>query len=503
MISLWNESESATFDGGLALRVYASRLLGEDPSLVLHGGGNTSVKVREKNLFGEEQEVLYVKGTGQNLAVIEESGFTPVRRDALLKLLELADLPDADLKNELSLLVMRADALAPSIETFLHAIFPHQYVDHTHSDAVLAISNTDDGEERIREIYGGRVIIVPYTKPGFTLAKVFQQKYSEASAEIEGVVLMHHGVFSFGDSARASYEKMIELVDMAEKYLVANGAWELSSIEAKWGDVPRGALMIRMASLRKDISDAAGSPLILSARGSERCHEFARRKDVSFISQQGPATPDHVLRTRRIPMVGIDVRAYAKSYENEFKLHAPSCLVAEDMLDPAPRVVLDTELGLCSAGRSALEAAMAGDIYEQTVDLILRAETLGGYRALSAMEIFEVEYWALERSKLAPVSKMFAGEVALVTGAASGIGKACVESLMARGAAVVGLDLSPEIESIFETPEYLGLVCDVTSDEAISEALEQAVSRFGGIDMVVLNAGIFPASREISEISSE
>lgn len=504
MKSLWDEKEAAALGGTMALRVYASRLLGRDPSLVLHGGGNTSVKIREQNIFGEEEEILYVKGTGRDLADIDESGFTPLRRKALLKLLRLESLPDSDLKNELSLLVTRAGAPPPSIETFLHAILPNQYVDHTHSDAVLAISSTDGGEARMREIYGDRVIVVPYVKPGFTLARVFQQKFSEAGGEIEGVVLMRHGIFSFGESAKASYEKMIELVDMAEKYLAANGAWELPDDEVLGGEAPRGEFeTLRMAALRKDISDAAGFPVILSARENRRCLAFARREDVSVISQQGPATPDHVLRTKRLPMVGLDAGAYAKSYEDEFVVHAPSGIEAGDMLDPAPRVVLDTELGLCAAGRSAGEAAAAGDIYEQTVDLILRAEALGGYRALSAPEIFEVEYWALERSKLVPVSLMFAGEAALMTGAASGIGKACVASLMARGAAVVGLDLSPAIESIFKAPEFLGLVCDVTSDEAIAEALGRAVRRFGGIDMVVLNAGIFPASREISEISSD
>ena len=504
MKSLWDEKEAAPLGGTMALRIYASRLLGRDPSLVLHGGGNTSVKIREKNLFGEEEEILYVKGTGRDLAFIDECGFTPLRREALLKLLRLESLLDADLENELSLLVTRADAPAPSIETFLHAILPHQYVDHTHSDAVLAISNTDGGEARMREIYGDRVIVVPYVKPGFTLAKVFQQTFSEASEGIEGVILMHHGIFTFGKSAKASYEKMVELVDMAEKYLAANGAWELPDGEALGGEAPPGEFdVIRMAALRKDISDAAGFPVILSARENDRCLAFARRKDVSVISQQGPATPDHVLRTKRVPMLGLDTGAYAKLYEDEFKLYAPSGLEVEDMLDPAPRVVLDTELGLCAAGRSAGEATAAGDVYEQTVDLILRAQSLGGYRALSARKYFEVEYWALERSKLDPVSMMFAGEVALVTGAASGIGKACVASLMARGAAVIGLDLNPAIESIFEVPEFLGLVCDVTSDEGLAEALGRAVRRFGGIDMGILNAGIFPASREISGILSE
>ncbi len=497
MENRWDDREASACGGDLALRVYASRLLGREFALVLHGGGNSSVKITERNLHGEEEEILYVKGSGRDLATIEEDGFAPLRLEGLLRLLRLDSVSDSDLFNAFRLQLTRHDAPPPSIETFLHALIPHRFVDHTHSDALLAVMNTGNGDARIREIYGGRVLVVPYAKPGFTLAKVFSGQFTTDAREgIDGVVLMNHGIFSFGETAKASYGKMIELVGMAERYLEAKGAWALPD-----GDEPVAQpLVSRLPELRKAVSDAAGIPLIVSARKSPLGSVFARRRDVSEISQQGPATPDHVLRTRRLPMVGLDAESYARAYERDFAAFAPSGLEEGAILDPAPRIVLDSEIGLCAAGKTAREAGMAGEIYEHTIEVILRATALGGYRALGAPEVFEVEYWGLERAKLECNEKVFAGEIALVTGAASGIGRACMESFLDRGAAVIGLDLSPSIVSLYERPDYLGVECDVTSDDAITEALDMATRRFGGLDMIVLNAGIFPVSRDIAHI---
>ncbi len=497
MENRWDDREASACEGELALRVYASRLLGRDFSLVLHGGGNSSVKITERNLHGEEEEILYVKGSGQDLAFIEESGFAPLRLEGLLRLMRLDSVSDTDLVNAFRLQLTRPDAPPPSIETFLHALIPHRFVDHTHADALLAIMNTENGEARIREIYGGRLLMVPYAKPGFTLAKVFFDQFTAGAREsVDGVVLMNHGIFSFGETAKASYEKMIELVGMAERYLEAKGAWALPE-----GDEPAAQpLAPRLPELRKAVSDAAGIPLIVSTRKSRLGSAFARRRDVSEVSQLGPATPDHVLLTRRLPMLGLDAESYAEAYKRDYAAYASSGLEGGAMLDPAPRVVLDSEIGLCAAGKTAREADMAGEIYEHTIEVILRATALGGYRTLQASEIFEVEYWGLERAKLERKEKVFAGEIALVTGAASGIGRACLESFLERGAAVIGLDLSPSIVSLYERPDYLGIECDVTSDDAIAGVIEKAARRFGGLDMIVLNAGIFPESRDIARI---
>jgi len=503
MNNLWNDAEAANFKGDLGLRVYTSRLLGRDKSLVLHGGGNTSVKIRERSLTGEEEDILYVKGSGWDLEFIEEAGLSPVRLGHLLKLSRLEALSDPQMVNELLTHMTRASAPAPSVETILHAILPFKYVDHTHADAVLAITNTGNGEQRIREIYGDKVVIIPYVMPGFDLARLCAARFpAEARSRTIGMVLMNHGVFSFGATARESYDRMIGLVQMAENYLARHKAWDLP--------VPRGAgtrkpPRIMAARLRAEISRAAGFPLVMTGRSDERSVAFCNREDLKDISRQGPATPDHVIRTKRIPMIGGDVDVYAREYRDYFNQHAPLAKETKSMLDPAPRVVLDRDLGMCALGRTAKDAAIVADLYSHTMDVIERAAALGGYRALPARDIFDVEYWDLEQAKLKQGGKppVFSGEVTLVTGAASGIGRACVDSLLARGAAVIGLDIDPGITSLHERNDFLGLRCDITSENEIADALEAGVKAFGGLDMLILNAGIFPGGATIATLKTD
>jgi rhamnose utilization protein RhaD (predicted bifunctional aldolase and dehydrogenase)/NAD(P)-dependent dehydrogenase (short-subunit alcohol dehydrogenase family) len=497
MKNLWDPAEAAKCGSDLELRVYTSRLLGRDDTLVLHGGGNTSVKLLERNSVGEEEEILYVKGSGWDLETIEVKGFTPVRMAHLLKLAQLENLSDPQMVNELAAHVIRAGAPAPSVETILHAVIPHKFVDHTHADALLAITNTDDGEARVRELYGDDVIIVPYVMPGFELARECAQKIqAELKPSTIGMVLLKHGLFSFGETAEESYARMISLVERAEDYLKKHGAWELPPI----GSIrPMGPMRVPLAALRKDIAQLAGFPVILSTDSTPRSLAFARMSNLPEISQRGPATPDHILRTKRLPMLGRDVNAFAAAYREYFARNAPRAKEPKTMLDPAPRVLLDPEFGLTTVGRSVKEAAIARDLYSHTMDVIRRAEALGGYRALSEEELFEFEYWDLEQAKLrrAGAPPIFAGEIACVTGAASGIGKACVEALLKRGAAAVGLDLQIQGPA---RPDYLGLQCDVTSEDAIQVALETAVRHFGGLDMLILNAGVFPAGTPIESL---
>src|SRR5437764_2732381 len=228
MKNLWDPADAAKCRSDLELRVYTSRLLGRDDTLVLHGGGNTSLKVREKNVVGEEEDILYVKGSGWDLETIEVNGFAPVRMAHLLKLAQLETLSDPQMVSELAANVTRAGAPAPSVETILHAVIPHKFVDHTHADAHLASTNTDDGEARVREIYGDEVLIVPYVMPGFELARACAQKIeAEMKPSTIGMVLLKHGLFSFGASAEESYARMISLVERAENYLKKRNAWEL------------------------------------------------------------------------------------------------------------------------------------------------------------------------------------------------------------------------------------------------------------------------------------
>jgi rhamnose utilization protein RhaD (predicted bifunctional aldolase and dehydrogenase)/NAD(P)-dependent dehydrogenase (short-subunit alcohol dehydrogenase family) len=504
MKNLWDPIEANKCKSDLERRVYSSRLLGRDATLVLHGGGNTSVKVKERNVLGEEEEILYVKGSGWDLETIQVKGFAPVRMAHLLELAKVDALLDPQMVNELATQVNRAGAPAPSVETILHAVLPHKFVDHTHADAVLAISNTAGGEARIREIYGDDVVLVPYVMPGFDLAKACARKFEmEARPSTIGMVLMNHGIFSFGATAEESYGRMIALVDRAENYLKQHNAWDLPIAEIQYSEKP---VRLEIAMLRREVAVAAGSAVVMSTCSDPKFVAFARASDGSDVSQQGPATPDHILRTKRLPMLGRNVQAYAGAYREYFSRNAASAKESKTMLDPAPRVILDDEFGLCCVGRSAKEAGIARDLYSHTIDVISRAEALGGYRALSEKELFEFEYWDLEQAKLrrAGVPPVFGGEIALVTGAASGIGRACVEALLKRGAAVVALDVDPNIATCAGSrPDYLGLHCDVTSEGAVADALEAGVRAYGGLDMLILNAGVFPAGTPIEKLGAD
>lgn len=503
MKNLWDSIEANKGQSDLEQRVYSSRLLGRDPALVLHGGGNTSVKVRERNLLGEEEEILYVKGSGWDLETIQAEGFAPVRLAYLLKLAKVDALSDPEMVNELATQVTRAGAPAPSVETILHAVLPHKFVDHTHADAVLAITNSAGGETRIREIYGDDVVVVPYIMPGFDLAKACAAKFAaEAKPGTLGMVLMQHGIFSFGATAEESYGRMIALVDRAETYLKRHQAWDLTIGKA---DYPEKEVRLELARLRCDIALTAGSPVVVSIHSDPKFRAFACSSEVGDVSQRGPATPDHILRTKRFPLLGRDVAAYAEDYRAYFTRNVSRAKEPKTMLDPAPRVILDPELGLAGVGRSAREAGIACDLYSHTIDVILRAEALGGYRGLSEQELFEFEYWDLEQAKLrrAGTPPVFGGEIALVTGAASGIGRACVDSLLKRGAAVVGLDIDPAVSTCAGgRPDFLGLECDITSEKAVTAALEAGVRAYGGLDMLILNAGVFPGGTPIEALQS-
>lgn len=503
MKNLWSDKEAANYTDSLALRVYTSRLLGQNPSLVLHGGGNTSVKITEKNLVNHDEEILYVKGSGWDLEFIEKAGFSPVRMSHMLSLSKLDSLSDPQMVNELKTQLTNSSAPSPSVETILHAALPFKYVDHTHSDSVVTITNTSNGEERIREIYGESVVIIPYVMPGFDLAKdvvrIFSEQYSENT---QGMILMNHGIFTFGNNAKESYDRMISLVSKAEDYLKSQNAWDIAKSEF----LNTTKLKVtEIAELRNKISSSAGRSMLFHITNSILGLSFSNNKDIKSIATRGPLTPDHVIRTKRVPMIGRDVDSYKNDYLSYFKSNEPNAKDRKDMLDPAPRVLLDKELGLCSIGKSMKDVAIISDIYEHTIQSILRAEKLGGFKALPERDIFDLEYWDLEQAKLKKNNNdlEFTGQVVLITGAASGIGKACVESFLNRGAAVIALDISNSIKTISKHQNFLGLVCDLIDENAIRLMIQKGVNNFGGVDMVVLNAGVFPKGKKFEDIDSK
>jgi len=499
MENLWNDTEAGKHQDILAERVYSSRLLGANTNLVLHGGGNTSVKGVSKNIFGENETTLFVKGSGSDLATIEAKDFVAVRLDTMLKLSHLESLSDIDMARELKLASLDPNAPAPSVEAILHALIPYRFVDHTHADAIVTITNTADGEARIRELFGDEAIVLPYVMPGFDLAKLCAEALPElAKQRTIGMVLMNHGIFTFGDTAKESYDRMIELVGRAEDYLSRNAPLAPAS------GIEPAANWLALPELRKEVSAAAGFPLLLRSKANSATLAFARHPEIAAISQRGPATPDHIIRTKQLPLLGRDVEAYVQAYKKYFEKNSQSAQTPLTMLDPAPRVVIDPEFGLVSAGRSARDTQIVEDIYLHTQDIILRAEKLGGYQALGEAPLFSMEYWDLEQAKLkkAGAPKAFAGEVALVTGAASGIGKACVQAFLNRGAAVVGVDINPAVETLFGSrADYLGITADLTSTQDIRRVIEQTLRRYGGLDMLVLNAGIFPGGKKIGALA--
>ncbi len=498
IVNRWDDADAARRPGPLGERVYTSRLLGTDPYLVLHGGGNTSVKVRHTTVFGEEVDALVVKGSGSDLADIDESGFAWLRLDSVARLAGLPALSDTEMAAQLARAAVVAGGPAPSVEAILHALLPGRFVDHTHADAVVTVTNTPAGAELVADLYGGRVAVVPYVMPGFELARRCGELIAAgAVAGVDGLVLVNHGVFTWGDTARESYDRMIELAGVAERH-VASVRRPFPTPPAMHAPPHRRV----RAGLRSAVSSAAGRPMVVRSRTDEQVMAFAGHPDVAAFSQRGTATPDHVIRTKPWPLLGRDVDGFARRYEEYFERHRRSPGLRR--LDPAPRVILDPELGLCCAGVTPRDARIAEDIYRHTMQVILDAEALGGYRPASIADLFAVEYWDLEQAKLrrAAPPKSFAGEVAVVTGAAAGIGRACAAALMAEGAAVVGIDLDPEIKSAFDGPSWLGVQADVTDAEAVDAALDAGTLEFGGVDMLVLNAGVFPAGVRIGSLDS-
>jgi rhamnose utilization protein RhaD (predicted bifunctional aldolase and dehydrogenase)/NAD(P)-dependent dehydrogenase (short-subunit alcohol dehydrogenase family) len=503
MHSLWNDAEAERCQGDpLALRVYTSRLLGRDPSLVLHGGGNTSVKAQVTNLFGEREDVLYVKGSGWDLATIEAEGFAPVRLDVLKRMAELPALSDPDMVRAQRAAMSDPYAPNPSVEAILHAIIPFKYVDHTHADAVVTLTNTPGGEALIRELYSEQVLVVPYVMPGFELAKaVFDLTRDCDWSQFEGMVLMNHGVFSFANDARVCYENMIDLVKVAEDYLTGQ---RITIAHAK---PEKPADLRQLAELRRAVSHARGAPVIARWNRSPEAVGFSALPHVADIACRGPMTPDHVIRTKRIPMIAdnnaeADVGKFAEEYRAYFQRHAKPGLTC---LDPAPRWVVWPGQGTLAFGANVQDADIIADINVHTIHAIQRPEALGGWHALPENDLFAVEYWDLEQAKLRKAGKspMLAGKVALITGAANGIGRACALALKAHGAAVMALDIAPSVAEQFNAPDLIGRVCDVTDAEALKAAVDETVSTFGGLDLVISNAGNFPSGSRIAEMNAE
>ena len=501
MKSLWSDEAAAAFtDDDLGMRVYSSKLLGSDENLVMHGGGNTSVKATTEDFFGRAVKVLYVKGSGWDLKTIEKAGFPAIKLQDAQMLAECETLSDPDMTQQLRALMLDPSAPSPSVEAILHAILPSTFIDHTHTDAIVTLSNNPQAARILKEVFPD-CLILPYVMPGFILSKQVSDAIKRNDPmHYKGIILMHHGVFTYSDEAKIAYENMIELVSRAEAYITENGSTLAATAE-------HDVNLLDLARIRNAVSLARGEPQLGILDRSPDAQGYSMLQAVAEISSRGPITPDHVIRTKRIPVIidtkpakGVpEIHRYVTGYKKYFEEnHTPQL----HMLDPAPRVGIWRGAGSIAFGSSLKECSIISDIARHTRLAVQIGESVGGWQALSAKDIFALEYWALEQAKLGKGSvskKPHQGKVALVTGAHSGIGKATCQALAAEGAVVVGLDINPEVVSQLGCDGMLGLECDLTDSNAIAVAVDHVISLYGGLDIVVCNAGIFKAGERIEE----
>jgi rhamnose utilization protein RhaD (predicted bifunctional aldolase and dehydrogenase)/NAD(P)-dependent dehydrogenase (short-subunit alcohol dehydrogenase family) len=519
MKSLWNdaEAEKMVADYGargvsrdLALRVYTTRLLGGDPRLVLHGGGNTSLKTRVTDLVGEEWDVLCVKGSGWDMAVIEPQGLPAVKMAPLLRARALPALRDEDMVALQRANLIDPSSPNPSVETLLHAFLPHRFVDHTHSTAILAIVDQgEDSEALCRKVFGPKMGYVPYIKPGFDLAKAAAEVF-DRDRSVEGLILDKHGIFTFAETAKEAYELMIRWVTVAEDHVAKNGRNPMApaalpaalATPAEIAPLLRGAVAVRHGEGRFDrmVSDFRTSPAIL---------EFVNSADLKAWAAAGVSTPDLSIRIKTGPMVlpapeagrldafgaavKTDVAAFVEEYRAYFTTNDARDDVGRTMLDPMPRLSLVPGLGMFGHGRTLKDARIASDVGEMWIEAVRGAEAIGRFRPLSKPELFELEYWSLEQAKLAGNKpKPLTGQVALVTGGGGAIGAATAKLFAANGAHVVVADSDGEKANAAAKAagnDPLAVVCDVTDPASVRAAFDAAVARYGGVDIVVSNAG--------------
>ncbi|MBM3503095.1 MAG: bifunctional aldolase/short-chain dehydrogenase [Alphaproteobacteria bacterium] len=513
MKSQWNDADAKAAiaaygpNEDLALRVYTTRLLGRDPKLVLHGGGNTSVKTTARELTGESVEVLCVKGSGWDMGNIEPPGLPAVRLAPLRRLRGLTRLSDEDMVNAQRGALLDANAPNPSVETLLHAFLPHTFVDHTHSTAVLALTDQPDGDKICAEVFGARAPLVPYIMPGFALA-LEAAAVSERNPEAEGLILLKHGIFSFGATAREAYERMIALVSLAEDRIARAGRKVFAAAPIPKTMLPVGVvapILRGLVSHPIDANEGTYRRLVFEFRTGLAIRNYVDGADVGRYSQQGVVTPDHTIRTKNVPLIvpapadaasfraGAKeaVEGYVERYRAYVARHDGRRGPKKTPLDPYPRVILVPGLGLFGLGASKKDARVAADIAENTVAVVTDAEAMGRYTPVGEDHLFDVEYWSLEQAKLGKAAERpLARQVVVITGGGSGIGAATARAFAAAGAEVAVLDRDgANAVAVAKAVGGLGLACDVTEARAVETAFDRVCADFGGIDIVVSNAG--------------
>ena len=517
MFSKWSNKEFSQmksnnlFQGvneDVALCVYVTRLIGRNPDLVLHGGGNTSVKTTSDDMYGDEEAVLCVKGSGWDMAEILPAGLPPVRLPPLQKLQSLESVSDEDMVNCVRSNLLDSASPTPSVETLSHAFLPHKFVNHSHATAILSVTNQKNGEELCKDIFGQKMGIVPYIMPGFDLAKrtleVFQQ-----DPDVDGLILLNHGIFTFADDAKTSYEYMIDAISVAEKKLATGKRHAFKSVSV----TPRLKNVSSLAPIIRGVCVSQGerignekidlrNKLILESRTTDRILEFVNGKELERYSQAGVATPDHVIRTKNHPLilnlstitepanylehVKKSVKVFQEKYDSYFRRQVKNKGLAKTKLDSIPRIIFVPGFGLFGLGLTRNDSVIAADIAESFINTVRGAESIGKYKSLNESDVFDVEYWSLEQAKLSSSDNQpLVGNVVAITGGGGTIGNAIAHEFSKLGAEVAVLDL----DFAGNEGSYFRLACDVTDPANVKQGFEKICKHFGGLDIVVSNAG--------------
>ncbi|RED77547.1 bifunctional aldolase/short-chain dehydrogenase [Cohnella phaseoli] len=517
--SLWQSSKADELQSGLDQLVYRSNIIGTDRRVCNYGGGNTSSKTIEKDFRGRDVEVMYVKGSGSDLATMKAGNFTGLRMDDIRPLFEKPEMSDEDMVAYLANCMIDSKHPRASIETLLHAFLPFKHVDHTHPDSIISLCCADNGKELAKEIFGDRFVWVPYIRPGFTLSKMIAEGVLN-NPKAELVLMEKHGLVTWGETSEACYAQTIKIISEAEAFIEARIDEAKTFGGAKYETLPaevRQNIAAKvMPTIRGAVSDA--KKMILSFDDADDVLQFVSGQDSAKLSQVGAACPDHLVHTKVVPLFidwtpdanDIDgliaklkegVAAYKEQYTAYFERNKNE---GDVMFEAAPRVILIPGVGMINTGKSWAMSQVSGALYHRAIAVMRGATALGNFVSLSENESYNVEYWPLELYKLslAPPEAEFSRQVAFITGGAGGIGSETARRLVSEGAHVVLADLNlegaqkvaDEINAKWGENRALAVKVDVTSEELVQAAYDATALAYGGVDIIVNNAGLATSS---------